>query len=98
MLPATIAARNVTTNTRPICPNETPPNRAVAMNTGSDAPSKASTLSKPASSLPKTSSLLVSRVKSSRISVRRSFSWATALAANKAENETANTNCTTART
>ena len=63
------------------------------MNSGSDAASSTSTLSRLASSLPSTSSLLVRFVSSSSTSVRRSFSWATPLAASRAEKKIASANC-----
>ena len=50
-----------------------------------------------ANNLPNTNSLLDKWVISKRTSVRRSFSWDTALAANKAEKKIATTSCSGAR-
>ncbi len=76
-----------------ICPAEIPPSSVVRANSGSAAVNSTSTPSKLASSRPSTSSLLVRCVNSSRISVRRSFSWATALAPSRADEKDATTNC-----
>ncbi len=57
-----------------------------------------STFNRLASSLPSTNSLLVSLVKSSRTSVRRSFSCATALADKSAEKNKATASWSGART
>ena len=54
-------------------------------------------LSKLASSFPSTSSEFDKFVSSSRINVRRSFSCATALAAARAEKNTAKINCSAER-
>ncbi len=56
-----------------------------------------STPSRLASSLPSTNSELERFVSRSRINVWRSFSWATSLAANKAEKNTASASCSGAR-
>ena len=68
------------------------------MNTGRAAAKRTRTWSKLARSFPSTSSLLERLVNSSSTSVRRSFSWATALAVNNAEKNTARANCNGART
>ena len=96
-LPQTSTVASVTANARAICPYDTPPNSAASMNTGSAAASITSTFSRLASSLPSTNSLLERFVSSSRISVRRSFSWATSLAASRAEKKAARANCSGAR-
>ena len=96
-LPQTSTLASVTANTRAIWSNETPPNRADSMNSGNAPTSITSMLSRLATSLPSTSSLLESRVNSNSTRVRRSFSWATALAANMAEKNTASANCKGAR-
>ncbi len=96
-LPAAAAVASVTAKARAICPKETPPNEAENMNNGNDAASSTNTLSRLASSFPKTSSLLVRFVKSSSSSVRRSFSRATLLAAASAEKNSASANCNGAR-
>ncbi len=68
-----------------------------SMKTGSPAANITSTCNKLARSFPSTSSWLERFVSSSRTKVRRSFSWATALAASMAEKKTAKANCSGAR-
>ncbi len=88
---------NVTASISPTWAKDTPPNRIETMNSGTAAANSTSTPSRLASSLPNTNSLFDKLVSSNRISVRRSFSCATALAANTAEKKTATTNCNGAR-
>ena len=76
---------------------EMPPSKARMINSGRAAKSITKTLNMLAKSLPSTSSLFVSRVSNSRSSVLRSFSCATAEAANMAEKNTAQANCRGAR-
>ena len=96
-LPAATALATTTANTRPICANDTPPSRATIMNSGSAASISATTASKLAESLPSTSSTFDSRVSSNRSSVCRSFSIATAPAADMAAKNSATANCKGAR-
>ncbi len=96
-LPQTNTAASVTAKTRPICPKETPPSMAVSMNSGKAAANITSTPSRLASSRPNTSSLLERFDSSNSTMVRRSFSWATALAASMAEKNMANANCNGAK-
>ncbi len=96
-LPQQSTVASVTAIARPICPYDTPPKSAVNRKTGSPAASITNTPKRLARSLPSTNSQLERFVKSRRISVRRSFSWATSLAANNAEKNTTNANCRGAR-
>jgi hypothetical protein len=67
------------------------------MKNGTAAKSMSRTFNTLARSLPNTSSLFDKCVSSSSTSVRRSFSWATALAVNSAPKNSANVSCSTAR-
>ena len=66
------------------------------MNSGSAAASSTSTCSTLASNFPSTNSLFERFVNNSSTSVRRSFYWATALAASKAEKNKLSASCTRA--